>query len=378
MTSGYDQAARQKQSNGNMTQTSPDSQAYSTPTSLPRPSRRKLRMARVRQMMSSSLVTLGIFGCVLLTAVGFSAAGGVVAGQKERDVRATQTVVAGMDEQFNLGIANLREGRYELAALRFHWIIGLDPAYPGAAEWLAEAERLLSASGIGTQAPALPPSTSHNPDEIFAEAKGYFDSQQWENAITRLEELRALDPAYKTAEVRQMLWQAYKTLGLAYIRGDRIEEGLFLLDQAAAIQPLDDQTEGERRLATLYSTGKSYWGLNWPVVISNLEIVYATAPDYRDVADLLWEAYVNYGDQLNQSGAVCEAADQYETALTLRPDEEVSRKRAMAQSACDNGGGQVTPTPGSSTTPGPSPTPGATATPTPAGSLTPTPEWNIP
>ncbi len=308
-------------------------------------------------MASPGLLLIGVLLCVLITTLSISAAGGVVAGQRERHAQATQTTAAEMDLQFALGVADQEAGSYALAAQRFRWIVERVPDYPGAAERLAQVEELMAQ--VETVAPTLPPSTSQDPTTLFLDAQNYYDQQQWASAITRLQELQSIDPTYREAEVKEMLYQSLVTLGLSYVRGNRIEEGLFLLDQADDIRPLDDQTEGERYLATLYSTGLTYSNLEWRIAIDNFRAIYDLAPNYRDVPARLWEAYVRYGDQLLRGGAGCNAVTQYEAALSMRDDEAVREKARQAEDACAN------PTPLPTATPLPLDTPGAGRTPSP-------------
>jgi tetratricopeptide (TPR) repeat protein len=312
-------------------------------------------------MASSGVLLILLLICVLMVALGIAAAGGAVAGQRERDIQATQTTVVEIDLQFGLAMADQEAGRYELAAQRLRWILERAPHYPGAAERLAQVEQLMGLGG--TVAPTLAPSTHQDPEAIFQEAQEYYDREEWANAITRLEEVQGIDPTYHEIEAKEMLYHSLVTLGLSYVRGDRIEEGLFLLDRAEAIRPLDDQTAGERYLATLYSTGLVYSYLDWQIAINNFQAAYDLAPNYRDTADRLWDAYVKYGDQLLLGGGGCEAVTQYEAALALRDDEEVRQKVQDAQGACSNPTALPTATLVSAGTPGPTRTPSATNTP---------------
>ncbi len=313
--------------------------------------------------ITASALLVGIIVCVLGTALVVATTGGVVAGQSERRLRATQTTAADIGLQFQLGIADMNQGNYELAALRFRWILERDPNYPGAVDWLGVAERILNGTNV-PQPTAMPSSSAVTLDERFAEAKALFDSQQWEVAIARLQEIQAIDPRFREVEVQQMLYEALKTLGLIYVRGDRIEEGIILFDQAEKIQPLDDQTAGERYFAILYVTGKTYWGLNWPVVIDNFEAIHQLAPAYRDVTDRLREAYIAYGDLLTTQGQPCDGAEQYQAAQAMRNDSAVAEKYNLAREACLN----PSPTPSPTPLPGiPTPTlePGTIPTPAP-------------
>ncbi len=311
------------------------------------------RPSLLRRKLSTSAILLGTLFCVLATALGVSATGGYIAGQKQRNVDATQTTIVDIDVQYALGVSDFESGNYNLAAERFRWVLDRRPDYPGAADQLAAAEQQI-ANGQATNAPTLPPSTSEDPAELFTEASGYMEGQEWANAISRLEQVQDIDPTYREVDVKEMLYTAYSTLGLTYIRGDRIEEGLYLLDLAEQIHPLDDLTGGERYLATLYSTGQTYWGLDWNVVIRNFEAITPLAPNYRDVSARLLEAYVRFGDQLKASGAACDAVTQYESALALQPDDAVEAKRQAAEQACANPSSLSTATPlgGTQSTPG--------------------------
>ena len=317
------------------------------------------RPSPLAQVFSSSILLIGLIACVLATALLLAASGGVIAGQKERSLHATQTTVADLDLQFRLGLADMEQGRYELAAQRFRWILARAPDYPGAADWLGVAERMLTQAYTPVPTAIVPTSSAETLDERFAEAQSYFNNEQWESAIARLQEIQALDPHYREVEVKEMLYTALSTLGLIYVRGDRIEEGILLLDQAEKIRPLDDQAAGERYLATLYTVGKTYWNLNWPVVLANFEAIYEVAPHYRDVADRLREAYIKYGDQLVAQGAPCDAEAQYRLALDLEWDNTLADLADQAREAC-----LTSPTPDMGA-PLPTGGPDSTATPTP-------------
>ncbi len=313
------------------------------------------RSSGLMRIFSSTLLMGAIIACALLAALGVAGIGGWIAGQNDLNVQATQTTTADISVQFSQGMADLELGNYGKAAARFRWILQVSPGYPGAAEGLAQAESAINQTP--TPLATLSPSTSHNPDELFAEASGYYKASEWANAIARFQELQAVDPTYRDAEVKEMLHQALVTLGLQYVRGDRLQEGLTLLDQAKAIRPLDDQAEGERHLATMYITARTYFGLNWNITIQNFEAIYSVAPNYRDVKDKLWEAYVTNGDQLVALGGHCDAAAQYELALDLRRKDELQTKFDAAAEACANPTatptGDLTTTPQSTTDPFP-------------------------
>jgi tetratricopeptide (TPR) repeat protein len=315
-----------------------------------------------------SVLLAAIAICVILTALLVAGLGGAVAGQNERRLQATETTRADISLQYQLGLADLSAGNYTMAEQRFEWILQLDPQYPGAAERLAEARQAMSQGTLPpvTSTPSpLPPSDTASLDDLFAEAEQYVADRQWEAAISRLEAVQARDRTYREVDVKELLYQALSTLGLIYVRGDRLEEGVVLLEQARTIRPLDDQAEGELLLANLYITGLTYWNLNWPIAVDNLEAVYAVAPAYRDVFDRLVQAHVLFGDQLVEIGTPCEAAEQYEASLVYQFDAEVNDKYEQAAYNCLNPSPTPTPTQDFDGAPPPTGEPEGTPTPLP-------------
>ncbi len=314
------------------------------------------RTPQLKRLLSSYLVIALIIVCVVGTALLLAAWGGLVAGQNARDAQATQTAVVEMDVQFEMGLADLEAGQYRLAAQRFTWILERNPGYPGAAEKLAEARRLLE-NGVSANSTPIPPSQADTNEERFAEARSLYNEKQWEAAIDRLEMLQARAPDYQPEQVEEMLYESLRQLGLRYIRTDeRLEEGIVLLDRAALIRPLDDISEGERLIASLYVTGKTYWALNWPIVIQNFSEIYAVAPNYRDVESRLLEAYITYGDQLWLGGTPCDSVSLYQSAARIRNDAQIQDKIVGAIDACENPTPTPTPTggaPGEETPPPP-------------------------
>jgi hypothetical protein len=89
-----------------------------------------------------------------------------------------------------------------------------------------------------------------------------------------------------------------------------------------------------------------------------LQQLYVLAPYFRDTSVRLYQATLNYADQLAKAGDACDAATHYAEAQVLSPDAQVADKLAAATAACAQ-----TPTPSASGSPTLSLT--ATVTPTP-------------
>ncbi|NDJ35021.1 MAG: hypothetical protein GYB64_10170 [Chloroflexi bacterium] len=319
-----------------------------------------------RRTLGSLLIVVGTLLCVLITSLGISAGGGYIAGRRERSSYMTQTVSADLEAQYEAAQEDIANGQYSLAVQRIQFILQIDPDYPGAADRLAEIARLRNEANAPPPPPTpIPPSTAEDVDELYAEAAALYETQEWAGAIDRLEELQALAPDYQADDIQERLYEARRLLGLQYVRSDRLQEGVVLLQAADRIRPLDDQSAGELFLAELYLTGLSYWELGWNTVIRNLVIIYEIAPDYRDVEERLLTAYTSYGDQLVVSGSYCQAVEQYESALAIEEDDDLAGAAEDAADLCANPptAGASPSEPGSTPvgtvtlTPGPTPPP---------------------
>jgi hypothetical protein len=138
-----------------------------------------------------------------------------------------------------------------------------------------------------------------------------------------------------------------------------METGMYDLDQAEAIGPLDGEALNYRAWARLYLAASSYWGLDWRESMQILQQLYVLAPYFRDTSVRLYQATLNYADQLEKAGNACDAATHYAEAQVLSPDDQVADKLAAATAACAE-----TPTPNASASATPNTTT-PTVTPTP-------------
>src|SRR3989304_3543495 len=75
----------------------------------------------------------------LLLVVSLAAFAGYRVGERERAQARQGEVQQIIQEQFSLGLQDLEQEQFETARQRFEYIIRLDPAFPAAAERLADA-----------------------------------------------------------------------------------------------------------------------------------------------------------------------------------------------------------------------------------------------
>lgn len=280
------------------------------------------------------VVLLAVLSFICILGIAGLVAGYTGYRQGERDRHEQRVALA--DEHYRRGLARLDAGEYELAIAEFEYALQLNPDHPLAAQGLAEAQVRLA---------SRPTPTSEAVEDVagrlYAEGTAAYQAGDWETAARTLSQLRAFAPGYETIAVEEMLFTSLYNHGMALLQENRLEEGIFYLDQALQIRPLDEAALWEREVASRYMAALGYWAVDWPECIRRFEGLYGMAPTYRDVFNRLVQAHVLYGDMWVEQGEMCPAAEQYTRALELRPDPTVEQHRADAAAIC----AIATPTP---------------------------------
>ena len=289
------------------------------------------RWQRVRRVLL--WVISGLFLLALM--LGGAVYGGLYQGERNREQQRQE--VAG--QHYQAGLEQLNVGEYERAIAEFEYVLKLNPEHPFAQQGIAEAEaRIAAATPIPT-----PTSESYKivADDLYREATTHYEAEEWEDAADVLTQLRALDLAYEAEIVEEMLFNSLYEAGMALLNEDRLEEGIFYLDQAVALRPLDEDALYQRSLAVQYMTALGYWGVDWERCIERFEQLYAIAPNYKDVFRRLYRAHVTYADAWYAQEEMCPAEEQYTFALQLMNDPAIEQKQADAAEVC----AAATPTP---------------------------------
>ncbi len=340
--------------------------------------------AAPRRRLVGPLVRLAL-GLALVLVLAFVLAGyaGYQAGLTQRERQYSATQAADLAHQYDLGVADLAAGRYEVAIARFEYILKLDPAYRDTGRKLAEARQAQpAATGAATAVPSTAAATGTSgpqpgPEadaaEVFALAQEFYAAANWNGVIDQLTLLHSIDPTYQAVKSDGMLYVALRNRGIARLLGDEMEAGITDLDAAAEFGPLDSEALSYRQWARMYLAAQSYWGVDWYRAMINLQELYLIAPYFHDTNLRLYEATLNYAKQLDAAGDVCGAAENYTAALALFDDSAVAEQAAAAQAACAANpptpeGGAATPaegTPADATPAEGTAAPEATGTPAP-------------
>jgi hypothetical protein len=206
--------------------------------------------------------------------------------------------------QFQLGVEDLTAGLCARARDRFVYVIQLVPDYPGVQDQLVQASLC---AGSGTPQPVVPaadapaePTATPDPrgaEQIFAEAQSMLAAQTWDQLLPLLDTLRKNFPDYQPIEVDRFYYIAYRNRGVARILppvGD-LERGIFDLNRAEQIGPLDGTAESARQWAIWYIVGASFWEVDWPQAVQYFESLVSAAPQLHDTN------FFSATDRLNQA-----------------------------------------------------------------------------
>ncbi|MBI5033756.1 MAG: tetratricopeptide repeat protein [Chloroflexi bacterium] len=247
---------------------------------------------------------------------------GLLAGYQELAAQNHEAAIT----HFNRGLGYLAENYPELARSEFEIALRFDGSYEPAQQKLRE----LQPQANSTLAPAQDQVSS----TLFDEAKTLVTQKQWSDAISRLEQLRTLNPDYRTVEVNDLRFQAYSGGGKAAVAAGQIELARERFESALAIRNTDRDVLRQRDLAVLYLDGQQAVGYNWKLAIQKFSTLYQQDPNYDDVKKRLFEAYIMYGDLAAKQGAPCLAVNQYDGALGLFSDTSASQKRSSSMGLC--------------------------------------------
>ena len=296
-----------------------------------------------------SWILVAMVGILTLVIIALmSAYGGYRSGMNQRD-SASSTLTAGeIQSQYNRGLEDLSAGRYDLARQRFEWVIQHDPGFPGATDRLAEIIMAISITASPTSVPTptlTPTPDTRTIDDLYAQAQQAMMAGDWSTAIDNLLQLRKVSPDFHAIEVDGMFYVALRNRGVDKIKKADLEGGTYDLDLAEGFGPLDSEAKGWRDWAAMYTTGASFWEVDWLQVIAYFEQLVPLVPNLTDASgwtatERLRIAYQRYGDQLAQAGEWCQAEQYYQKSLNMSADPKLQPTSKYVADKCANPGGR--------------------------------------
>jgi hypothetical protein len=283
---------------------------------------------------------------LLLLAIAITLGGiaGYINGSQAKQAALSAQSTQSLEEQYQLGLQDLEEGRFAVARQRFEYVLSHDPGHPGAVDKLAEAMSILYATSTPTPVPptVVPtPTFDARPiQDLFANAVSLFNASSWTQVIDTIASLRQADLGYQSARVDGMLYAAFRHRGVTKILQEgNLQGGVYDLSLAERIGPLDIEAVNVRIWARLYMIGTSFWEVFPEQAVYFFSQVAAAAPGLHDSSG--WTsmeryrgALIQYGDQLANDGKWCEAEAQYQLAMNIRGDAALQPVLATATVNC--------------------------------------------
>jgi tetratricopeptide (TPR) repeat protein len=300
-------------------------------------------------------ITWLLMGLLALIVLGiFVVAGGFLGYQQgiaeRKDYEATQ-VASAIDEQYELGLQDMVEGRYEVARQRFDYVIQNDPGFPGVIDSMAEVQLILNATAtptpipptlVPTEIPLTPTPDLRGEEELFVHAQNMIAEQQWSEAIIALETLRKKNPDYEAIDVDGMFFVAFRNRGAQNIGAGNLESGIYDLTLAERFGVLDTEANGYRTWARYYITGASFWAVDWAQAVYYFGQVAPQYPSMHDgtgwtASQRYVEAIIGYAQWFEAQNKWCAAEEQYHNAFEITGNSEYKKARDIASDKCNSG-----------------------------------------
>ncbi|OJX46134.1 MAG: hypothetical protein BGO78_04425 [Chloroflexi bacterium 44-23] len=315
---------------------------------------------------------LGIF--LILIGAGAGYFFGAAEAMSNRTAEEEKAVIDIATTQFQLGIREFEEKRFENARKRFEYVIQIYPDFPGAQEKLTEV--LFAQANVATPTPIPSPTPRPTADmrgeeEIFGKIQSSAQSEDWDGVIASIDALRTLNINYEAVAVDGYYYLALRNRGVNEILAKgNLEPGIYDLTLAERFGPLDDEAKNYRTWARFYISGASFWGVDWSRVVQAFGQIYPSLPNLRDSSGMTaQERYrmglIKWGDQLALEEDWCGAYEKYDMAFAFGVDEMVAPTATHVYEECNRP--EETEAPPATQTPTPSPTTPGDSTSTPGG-----------
>ena len=275
---------------------------------------------------------------------------GYASGISIRKSNQSSTISQQLGDQFKYALVDIEFQRYENAKQRLDFILAHNSSFPGAQEKLTEVMVLMN-----QPTPTITPSLTPTPDftgaeQAFAQAQAQIAAGDWPGALGTLDQIRKLDPTYKTGQVDGMYYFALRNYGYQLItQQGNLEGGIYHFTLAERFGTLDRDANGLREGARYYLIGASFWELDWQQALFYFDQVYRGWSGLWDgtmtATERFHQASMRYADQLVEQEQYCDAITHYDNAQAtgaLDAQAQEGYERAFAE--CFPATPTITPT----------------------------------
>lgn len=296
-------------------------------------------------------VLLGVLGLILIAAA--SAFGGYYSANQQI-LNQEETLIANeLSLQYELAIKDFESKNYSLARQRLEYILRTDPEFPGATDLLTETLLSMMITATFTPAPTLtvtPTQDLRNENELYNSIQQFLGASDWTSALNTLDTLRKNNPEYQAVDIDGFYFLAYRNRGIERILNGELEAGIYDLDQAEILGPLDVEAYNIRAWGSWYITGANFWDVDWAQAEYYFGLIAPVAPNLHAGSGFTASerhriAALEYGEQLADAEQWCDAAAMLELSLSYGPNEEIEELVNLALQKCEEELGRITPEP---------------------------------
>ncbi|MBT3240781.1 MAG: hypothetical protein HON98_06255 [Chloroflexi bacterium] len=310
---------------------------------------------KIGTMNLSKFILYGVLSFIVI--VLLASLSGYWKGITDRVNYQDQLVSTEASDQLVRAIMDMDSGNYSQAVTRLEYIIGLDPNFPGAADFLAQSLVILanpSPTPTVTPTPTITPTPTQdlgNIESLFNHAVSLGQAENWDELLSTLDQIRYIDIGYKTNEVNTLYFNALRNRGVNKILQDGLlESGIFDLNNAENYGVLDVQATNLRQWSEWYITGASFWAVDWVQTITYFQYIVPHAPNLMDstfffakdrlaTAEVIYptEAVLRASNYLEQE-LYCEAHEIFDYVITFYGplSEEYEDPSFIANNRCED------------------------------------------
>lgn len=261
---------------------------------------------------------------------------------EEREAELAAQIV----RQTDLARENIGQGSYNLALRRLDYVLDIDPQNSEALGLREQAQIALdslytpqpttavTATPTPLPEPSPTPGLISNPETELQRIRRLTANQNWEDALPALITFQRQFPDVDRQDTDALLYDAYVNYGLSLLEGERVELGLYYLDQAAQLGDLSQEVLDYRLWAELYLQGIAFYDVNWDVATYYFRELCLSAPFYQSACARLQESLENFADQYAVALDWCPAQELYQEALSHGRSQPLVEKLNDAAEAC--------------------------------------------
>jgi tetratricopeptide (TPR) repeat protein len=304
-------------------------------------------------------VWIGILVMLVIVAIGTGIGYKMAIDIRLREELNQRLIVA--TTQFELAINDEKNGNLDLARQRLEYILDIYPTYPGLDEKLKDVMLAIALtqgpSQLTTPIPnetpvvsgtAIPTTDTKNLGILLNQAQAQLTGKDWPGLLSTVLSIRNIDPFYEAVKVDGLYYMALRNNGIAKIKEGSLEIGIYYFSLAEQMAPIDNEANGYRQWAQMYSNAGSYWQSNMQMAATLFAELYPLVPNLVDASGITVRtryaaALEGYGDYLQQTFLWCDAVTQYESSMGVISSEALSAKLTQAREYCSNP--PPTPTP---------------------------------